>query len=292
MTGEEVAQQLNEEYFKSYNYVKIRCYNTQFHNNGDSDPSLVIYDEDRGYYCFACGVSGSHEWLMKQFGIEGRRKYVKRAPKPKQYKQYDFKAIESKLDPLSKEYVNTMQNSKGIHAKVLNKLGWATHNNQVSGWGIGMYIPYRFEGRTVAARIRLPNGPIRFKSLPGGESFPYMLDNAKKPLCYVCEGETDAITMSMNGFPAVGIPGATNSQAIRKLVAVAKEYNTTLCIVPDDDKAGRDFFERVMNMAAKEDLRIDRLGVRRGKDANEWYQLSGAEQFKKEVKEGREEVIR
>lgn len=283
MTGEEVANAIGEDYRQGYGLVRVGCYNTQFHNNDDNDPSLVIYDGDRGYYCFACGVSGSHEWLMKQYGIESSVPRGPRMVKPKSYKEYDFNDIQRRLKPLKDEYVSIMK-AKGISEAVLRRLGWYSHNDEVPGWGKGMYIPYRFEGKTVAARLRMTTGMIRFKSLPGGESFPYMADNAKKKYCFVNEGETDAITMAMNGFPAVGIPGATNSTSIKKLVAIAKEHNTTLCVVPDNDKAGNDFADRIMNACFKEGVKLDRLKVPYGKDVNEWYNLVGAEKFKEQVK--------
>lgn len=290
MTGEEVANAIGEDYRQGYGLVRVGCYNLQFHNNDDNDPSLVIYDGDRGYYCFACGVSGSHEWLMKQYGIESSAPRGPRMVKPKSYKEYDFNDIQRRLKPLKDEYVSIMK-AKGISESVLRRLGWYSHNDEVPGWGQGMYIPYRFEGKTVAARLRMTSGMIRFKSLPGGESFPYMADNAKKKYCYVNEGETDAITMAMNGYPAVGIPGATNSQAIKKLVAIAKEHGTTLCVVPDNDKAGNDFADRIMNACFKEGVKLDRLKVPYGKDVNEWYGLVGAEKFKEQVKQNKRGVI-
>ena len=290
MTGEEVANEIGEDYRQGYGLVRIGCYNMSFHNNDDNDPSLVIYDGDRGYYCFACGVSGSHEWLMKQYGIESNGPRVQRTVKPKSYKEYDFNDIQSRLKPLKDEYVSIMK-AKGISETVLRRLGWYSHNDEVPGWGQGMYIPYRFEGKTVAARLRMTEGMIRFKSLPGGESFPYMADNAKKKYCYVCEGETDAITMAMNGYPAVGIPGATNTQSIKKLVAIAKEHGTTLCVIPDNDKAGNDFAERIMNACFKEGVKLDRLTVPRGKDVNEWYNLVEVSEFKEQVKRNKRGVI-
>ncbi len=290
MTGEEVANAIGEDYRQGYGLVRVGCYNTQFHNNDDNDPSLVIYDGDRGYYCFACGVSGSHEWLMKQYGIESSVPRGPRMVKPKSYKEYDFNDIQRRLKPLKDEYISIMK-AKGISESVLRRLGWYSHNDEVPGWGQGMYIPYRFEGKTVAARLRMTSGMIRFKSLPGGESFPYMADNAKKKYCYVNEGETDAITMAMNGYPAVGIPGATNSQAIKKLVAIAKDSGTTLCVVPDNDKAGNDFADRIMNACFKEGVKLDRLKVPYGKDVNEWYNLVGAEKFKEQVKPNTRGVI-
>lgn len=290
MTGEEVADAIGEDYRQGYGIVRIGCYNMQFHNNDDNDPSLVIYDGDRGYYCFACGVSGSHEWLMKQYGIESSVPRGPRMVKPKSYKEYDFNDIQRRLKPLKDEYISIMK-AKGISESVLRRLGWYSHSDEVPGWGQGMYIPYRYEGKTVAARLRMTTGMIRFKSLPGGESFPYMADNAKKKYCYVNEGETDAITMAMNGYPAVGIPGATNSQAIKKLVAIAKEHGTTLCVVPDNDKAGNDFADRIMNACFKEGVKLDRLKVPYGKDVNEWYNLVGAEKFKEQVKHNKRGVI-
>ena len=139
----------------------------------------------------------------------------------------------------------------------------------------------------VGARLRLLDGPIRFKSLPGAESFPYLMDNLKKKFVFVCEGETDTITMDMNGYPAVGIPGATNASSIRKMVETAKLYGTTLCVVPDNDKAGNDFAERVKKSCDEQSVQYKRLKVPTGKDVNEWYNLVGSTKFKEYIDEHR-----
>ena len=280
MTGEEVADTVGEEYKQGYGYVRIRCYNTSFHNNDDRDPSLVIYDGDRGYYCFACGVSGSHEWLMREFGMESRKPSEKRVIPPKEYKKYNFNGMV--FDECTPREIEVMA-KKGITSETLERLGWVHHTTQVPGWSEGIAIPYTFNGAIVGARLRLLDGAIRFKSLPGGESFPYLADYLKTPYVYVCEGETDTVTMVMNGYWAIGIPGATNMQAIKKAIALAKEHGTHLCVVPDRDKAGEDFANRIKDACFKEGIKLDRLDVPQGKDVNEWYNLVGQDEFRKHM---------
>lgn len=289
MKAEEVANQIGEQYRHGHGYVRIPCYNASFHKNEDKDPSLVIYDGDRGYYCFACGQSGSHEWLLRQYGITAKTKRSNTVVAEKEYKYYDFKAIYPKLEKLPEKARKAME-AKGFDPDQLERRGWRWHTNQIAGWGTGIFIPYKKKGNIVSARLRLLNGPIRFKSLPGGESFPYMMDNAEGRF-YVCEGESDTMTISMVGYKAIGIPGATNTQAIRKMVNAAAKTGATPCVIPDNDKAGQDFASRVRKFCQEAGIGMSIQKVPHGKDVNEWYNLVGEEKFLEELTLGKKTKI-
>ena len=284
MTGEEVANELGEEYKHGYGYVRIRCYNSSFHNNDDRDPSLVIYDGDRGFYCYACGANGSHEWLAKQFGSIIRSTGT-HSFKEKEYTQYDLSNVT--VDELHGKYLEALER-KGFNNKNLFDYKWGVYRGNIKNlYGDGIVIPYYWQGEIVGARLRLLDGPIRFKSLPGSESFPYLFDNVKKKFVFVCEGESDTVTLDMNGYPAIGIPGATNTSSIKKLVDAAKLYGTTLCVVPDNDKAGNDFADRIKKFCDEQSVQYKRLKVPTGKDVNEWYNLVSIKEFKEYIDEHR-----
>lgn len=287
MKAEEVANQIGEQYRHGFGYVRIPCYNASFHKNEDRDPSLVIYDGDRGYYCFACGVNGSHEWLLKQYGIQSELPRRKRVEYKKEYKQYDFQDIYTKLKPLTSEARKVLQ-AKGLDPDALEEMGWRWHSGVVKNWGDGIFIPYKVKGRVVGARLRLLSGPIRFMSLPGGESFAFMTDGMRDE-SFVCEGETDTLTLNQLGYKAVGIPGATNTQSIRKLIFEAQKHGTRLTVVPDNDKAGRDFYERVKRLGDEYNVDVRMLQVPVSKDVNEWYNLVGKEKVIQYLKENRYE---
>lgn len=287
MKAEEVADKLGEPYRHGFGYVRIPCYNSTFHKNDDKDPSLVIYDGDRGYYCFACGVNGSHEWLFKQFGIAADLPRRKRIEYKKEYKQYDFQDIYTKLKPLT-EAARKVMADKGLDPDMLEEMGWRWHSGVVKNWGDGIFIPYKVKGRVVGARLRMLNGNIRFMSLPGGESFAFMTDDMKDD-CFVCEGETDTLTLHQLGYKAAGIPGATNTQSIKKLIYEAQKSGTRLTVVPDNDEAGRNFYERVKRVGDEYNVEVKMLQVPVAKDVNEWYNLVGKERFTNYLKENKYE---
>ena len=280
MTGEEVANELGEEYQHGYGYVRMRCYNSSFHNNDDRDPSLVVYNGDRGFYCYACGVNGSHEWLFKQFGMEAKRNPNKKF-QPKEYVKYDLSNVT--VNELHGKYLDSLY-VKGFNRENLFKYKWGVYLHNIKNlYGDGIVIPYYWQGEIVGARLRLLDGPVRFKSLPGAESFPYLFDNVKEKFVFVCEGESDTVTLDMNGYPAIGIPGATNTSSIKKLVDAAKLYGTTLCVVPDNDKAGNDFADRIKKFCDEQSVQYKRLKVPTGKDVNEWYNLVSIKEFKEYI---------
>ena len=282
MTGKEVAEELGEPYRHGYGYVRIRCYNSSFHKHDDRDPSLVIYDGNRGFYCYGCGANGSHEWLFKQFGQDRKISYGSERSE-KIYTKYNFDNV--KVGHLRGEYLEQLQ-AKGFSKEKLARYNWGIYLNNIPNvYGNGVLIPYYWQGEIVGARLRLLDGPIRFKSLPGAESFPYLFDNIKNDFVFVCEGESDTITLDMLGFKSIGIPGATNTTSIRKLVNAASLYGTTLCVVPDNDNAGRDFYERVKRLGDEYNVDVRMLQVPVGKDVNEWFNLVGEERVNQYLKE-------
>lgn len=282
MTGKEVAEELGEPHRHGYGYVRIRCYNSSFHKHDDIDPSLVIYDGNRGFYCYGCGVNGSHEWLFKQFGQDRKISYSGERIE-KIYTKYNFDNV--KVGQLKGKYLEQLQ-AKGFSKEKLSRYNWGIYLNNIPNvYGNGVLIPYYWQGEIVGARLRLLDGPIRFKSLPGAESFPYLFDNVKEKFVFVCEGESDTVTLDMNGYPAIGIPGATNTSSIKKLVDAAKLYGTTLCVVPDNDRAGNDFADRVKKFCDEQSVQYRCLKVPTGKDVNEWYNLVSIKEFKEYIDE-------
>lgn len=300
MSGEDVANKIGAEYKRHGGYVVVSCYNTASHNQGDRKPSLTIYDGNKGYYCYACGESGTHSWLLKQFGIEDRdygsyRKTSQRVlsggekktvspPPPKKYTTYPIDSWYDNMDGLPPAAVKILE-AKGFPAKTWEDVaGFRWHVSSVAGWPTGVFIPYYLDGKMVAARLRSINDTgARFLGLPGGESFPYFADNLKKEKAYVCEGESDCLTLNFLGFPAVGIPGSTNKEAIRKMIAMAAENGCKLTVIPDNDEAGSDFLNRIRQEAFNQFVAVDALQLPGYKDVNDWYVAVGQEAFSNSI---------
>lgn len=274
--------------------LKIHCYNANFHNNGDNNPSLTVYGGTRGYYCYACGENGSNSWLMKQFGIEDP-KYAKKnktyssgvsrpantqpkEPTKKNYKVYPLDDIYKTLAGLPPEATEVLEAKGFPWQRWENDAGWRWHENQIEGWGRGIFIPYIVDGTIATARLRMLEGNPRFKSLPEAESFPFQADNLKNnERVYVCEGETDCMTLNFLGYPAVAVPGSTLVEPIRKICEMAAANGTKLIVVPDQDKAGQEFLARVRLQAFDHGVAIDEFQIPVFKDMNEWFCAEGEE---------------
>lgn len=295
MDAVEVCELIGQPYKRHGGYCITNCYNTASHSQGDRHPSLTVYDDSRGYYCYSCGESGSHSWLFKQFGIEVKGvtdQYKKgsytppaenvREEKPKKYKQYDLPDIYKTLGDIPNRYAQKLKDKGWGLGDFQNLAGWRNHTNEIKGWGYGVFIPYfDMDGKMVTARLRLfkDHGP-RFMGLPDGESYPYMMHNLKKERVFVCEGETDTLTLMFLGIPAVGIPGSTNAEAIKKLMKEASKQNTQLIAVPDSDEAGSKFLDRLRVAAFEHFVRIETLTLPVPyKDVNDFYVGSIKEKF-------------
>jgi hypothetical protein len=154
---------------------------------------------------------------------------------------------------------------------------------KLRAWGLtdlpdgGIEIPYRdTNGNTVAIRYRLAlDGANRFRWRQGDTPCLYGLwrldDWEFGSDLYLCEGETDALTLWHAGLPALGIPGATawKPEWWRNLWEFGR-----IVIIPDADKAGEQMTERLVATCPdhlRERVQVLRLpeGV---KDANELWQ--------------------
>jgi DNA-binding transcriptional ArsR family regulator len=164
---------------------------------------------------------------------------------------------------------------------------------KLRAWGLtdlpdgGIEIPYRdTNGNTVAIRYRLAlDGANRFRWRQGDTPCLYGLwrldDWELGSDLYLCEGETDALTLWHAGLPALGIPGATawKPEWWRNLWEFGR-----IVIIPDADKAGEQMTERLV--ATCPDHLRERIQVLRlpesVKDANELWQQVDAdpERFK------------
>jgi DNA-binding transcriptional ArsR family regulator len=159
---------------------------------------------------------------------------------------------------------------------------------KLRAWGLtdlpdgGIEIPYRdTNGNTVAIRYRLAlDGANRFRWRQGDTPCLYGLwrldDWELGSDLYLCEGETDALTLWHAGLPALGIPGATawKPEWWRNLWEFGR-----IVIIPDADKAGEQMTERLV--ATCPDHLRERVQVLRlpesVKDANELWQQVDAD---------------
>jgi len=248
--------------------VMARC---PFHDDDEPSLSLTLRNGKLLAHCFACGnVYDRLLALVDKQPATARPIALRNGHTPEPQTAH--------AQPLT---VAEYARAKGLNA------------DKLRAWGLtdlpdgGIEIPYRdTNGNTVAIRYRLAlDGANRFRWRQGDTPCLYGLwrldDWELGSDLYLCEGETDALTLWHAGLPALGIPGATawKPEWWRNLWEFGR-----IVIIPDADKAGEQMTERLV--ATCPDHLRERIQVLRlpesVKDANELWQQVDAdpERFK------------
>jgi DNA-binding transcriptional ArsR family regulator len=252
---------------KDGKHVMARC---PFHDDDEPSLSLTARKDKLLTHCFVCG--NVYDRLLELAGIKSA---TARPIAPRRNRQQPATA---QAQPLT---LAALADAKQLDAEKLR------------AWGLtdlpdgGIEIPYRdTNGNTVAIRYRLAlDGANRFRWRQGDTPCLYGLwrldDWELGSDLYLCEGETDALTLWHAGLPALGIPGATawKPEWWRNLWEFGR-----IVIIPDADAAGGQLVEKLA-LSCPDHLR-ERVQVLRLpdgiKDANELWQQVDAdpERFK------------
>lgn len=115
------------------------------------------------------------------------------------------------------------------------------------------------------------DGHRKYLKPDGSSSNLFNVLDLRQPSDFICiaEGELDAITLSMIGLPAVGVPGVENWQAH---FGRCLEDFVTKYVFADGDKAGRKFASFMAKEAGARPVRIPD-----GHDCNSLYLKEGAD---------------
>lgn len=139
-------------------------------------------------------------------------------------------------------------------------------------------IPYITPSGVVNFRFRClrqhscsETGCSKYLGLEGRETNLYNVLDLKRPgdALAVCEGELDAVTLSMCGVPAVAVPGATNW---KKHFRLCLEDFTRVYAFGDGDDAGKGLSKKLI-----EAVRAIPVRLPRGEDVNSLYLKGGAD---------------
>lgn len=263
MDEESFITLLGVDWKKEGTLYKICC---PFHH--DTHPSLVVYPQDRGYCCYPCSRTGTWQELYKEIkgcewkeaydvlGIEGDYK-AESKPAPIRFDFVDpenpafVKEIQKRydqcllLDSPEAEPVVKFLEKKHLLAQA-KELGWRFDTGvflQSKPRG-ALVIPYREEGKIVSCRLRTieADGSIsKPKSLKGTHARPFVLLNGKDiDVLYICEGETDALSLYASGCSVVAVPGAGQKKCINTAVLYAELTGaSTIVSCGDNDGPGQ-----------------------------------------------------
>jgi DNA-binding transcriptional ArsR family regulator len=248
----------------------------------DSEPSLHLSESPDGMLLWHCHAGCPQDAVQRELErIAGVQPATARPIAPRRRGRTQQQAVSSDArarTPLGVRAQSTLAEYarvKGLDAERLR--AWGLTDLQAGG----IEIPYLTrEGELHAVRYRLAlEGENRFRWRQGDTPILYGLwrlgEWTGSDTLYLCEGETDTLTLWHAGLPALGIPGATawkpewwrNLWAFRRIV-----------IIPDADAAGGQLVEKLA-LSCPDHLRerVQVLQLPDGiKDANELWQREGA----------------
>lgn len=124
------------------------------------------------------------------------------------------------------------------------------------GYAGRLVLPYLTPAGVVSLRFRCLGqhegaceGHPKYLSEQGAETRLYNVLDLKKASSSICiaEGELDAISLSLSGLPAVGVPGVESWQP--HWGRLLDDFQTVYCLA-DPDKAGRKFASFLAKEAA------------------------------------------
>ena len=248
----------------------------------DSTPSLSLTEKADGtllWKCFAgCPQDAVREALEQ---LADAKPATARPIAPRRRRRTQQQAVSSDArarTPLGVRAQSTLAeyaHVKGLDAERLR--AWGLTDLQAGG----IEIPYRnADGEIACIRYRLAlEGENRFRWRQGDTPILYGLwrlgEWAGSDTLYLCEGETDALSLWHAGLPALGIPGAT---AWRERWWREVEAFPRIVAIPDADQAGSQLVEKLQATCPLElTERVQVLQLPNGiKDANELWQREGA----------------
>lgn len=239
MDEESFINLLGVDYKREGRLFKITC---PFHH--DTHPSLVVYPQDRGYCCYPCGRTGSWQELYKEIkGCDWKEAYEVLEidgdyhTEKKPTIRFDF--VDSETPEIIKAVQERYAQCLDLDSpKAAPMVEWLKRKHLLDEareqgwrWDIGVFkqsrpfgavvIPYREEGQIVSCRLRplTKEGFIdKPKTLSGTHSRPYVLIRERAKDVYLCEGETDALTLYGQGCSVVAVPGAMQKRCINTAI--------------------------------------------------------------------------
>lgn len=148
-----------------------------------------------------------------------------------------------------------------------------------------LLVPYTQEGRADFIRGRSidPNAKAKYIN-PLGKTVPIFNYNVllhltpKQPL-FICEGETDTMTLTDQARLAIGIAGATQDQTIKDLVSLlVNGFDTNLKIILafDNDPAGKEATRKTAEAFLKQGILVKVYNLpQQYKDITQYFQDKG-----------------
>jgi hypothetical protein len=242
----------------------------------DTNPSLSVTEADGGTVLLKCFAGCSVSDIVDALGIDMQDLFARDPAKPAREKSKDAGVT-----------LEGYAEAKGFPVKFLQKLGVG----QVYLQGTpAIRIPYMDAlGNIPCTRLRLSmSGDRRFVFKTGSKPFLYgawrLQENRSKYVCLV-EGESDAQTLWLHRFSALGLPGAASWQ---EDWADYLDKFRRVYVVVEPDSGGEAVRRWIANSRIRDRARL--VTISGAKDPSELYLLD-PEQFAESWKRMMEDAI-
>lgn len=265
-----------------------KCTNPENHNHGDKTPSMSWDRNKLRFKCFACPRTiDIYDYYKDHLNytcneilqeILGKDSIVETT----MYKSRSlFEEGLSNIKQITPECIEYLK-LRGITEKAIKHFELKSYNGMIA-------FPYFKKESVVGYKTRYPRkvekGVTKMKSVPGSKPYLFNAKNVKPgPELIICEGECDCAILWECGFENVVSIGA-GANSLNALLEQADDYLksfTSLIVVGDNDAAGMDFNQEMIERYGERVKLVDRVLYGDSNDVNELY-IRGKENGKSAV---------
>ena len=264
--------------------------------HADKHPSLTFHRGRNRYRCFVCDARGGTidlvmRYLNKPFleackwlSEEHSMPVVSFAERVEAPKPFDASRYQRFFDRpfLSTEARRFLYDERHLDPRVIRYCRLTSwRDKQGTPWLQTPY--YSRDGKLIGIQNRnlIKGASPRFRFPQGASCSIYNLPvlNLLKPgePLFITEGASDCWSMLSSGHKAIAIPSATllTRKDEKILGDLASEFGTVFHIFPDQDKAGEQLYERLLQASIHHGFTLVRHQLPMGcKDFSEYYLLS------------------
>lgn len=295
--------------------LKTFCPFCRERRSNKRDRSLRV-DIDKGFYkCYYCEAKGyvpdEEEERRREARRLKREEKLSRPPqntgfvRPEWHPEMTVSPLDAgehqsadsgehqPADAGRRELVDYMTCRRGITADTLHKAKVAVCRTMLfgtGGQGGGSAVPaiaFNYFDRGVLINVKYRTLDKNFRFVPKAELIPYNIDAiAHSEVCYITEGEFDALTLMQCGFPeTVSVPNGAqqNLSFLDRFVETHFEDKTRIVLALDNDTKGDMLRDELTRRLGEERCRI--VEWSEGcKDANDELMANGAASVEARVK--------
>lgn len=276
---------------EAHGRVKFRivCPECTATRGNKKDKSLSVNMNEKVCHCFHCGYTVCWKGV-EDFGVVPGKDLHLPAEKPAHYRLPVFNSNETVLsDRLVRYFVEErcIPQQVLVDMKIGERMEWMPQTSKEENC---ICFNYFETGKLVNVKFR--DGAKHFKMVKGAELIPWNIDSLSgADICYVCEGEMDALSLLAAGYKAViSVPNGAGGDSLKWLDRFIESHfddKQKIVLALDMDKRGVDLREELIRRLGVDICYVVKWGPG-CKDANEHLVRYGMESLRIAVEQAKE----